>query len=130
MSLYCLSIIIKQRWCTLQVTNDKKSVRQIFNNNFSTIAMFKCVKKEFALDLINGNLYFNTPSSWIREEQEGNKGRGDVLEGTILSAHEKDASKFLSNLKKNKSIEFSHIKDMCFFERSRLKNIIVLVFTD
>lgn len=101
--------------------NDQKVVRQIFKNNFSTIAMFKCVRKEFALDLINGNIYFNTPSSWIREEQEGNKGRGDVLEGTILSAHEKDASKFISNLKKNKTIEFFAHKGYIFFRKKQIK---------
>lgn len=42
----------------------------------------RCTKREFAKKMLDeGELYFNNPINWIKEDENGNEGQGDRYEG-------------------------------------------------
>jgi len=103
-------------------TNSKLiPVESIFNFPFSTIMMFKCVsKKKFALGFQKGEIFLNHPSNWVKIEQDGNKGQGDLLEGTYFTTKTEDSSPFITQLKSDPSIEVIEQEDYSFFRRKEV----------
>ena len=71
-------------------------IKPVFNYDFSTVLVFKCTRKKFADSFLSGNIYFNKPKTWVRDEELGNKGRGDILEGTFLVCKSDDTSHFIN----------------------------------
>ena len=55
-------------------------------------------RKKYAQTFIKGEIRFSKPMSWIKEEDKGNKGKGDKLEGTFLSVKKNDKSEFIKLL--------------------------------
>ena len=61
------------------------TLKPVLNSKYSTRIIFRCTKRKFAEGIKKGKLFFNTPDAWIKEEEQGNKGQGDKLEGTFFS---------------------------------------------
>ncbi len=95
-------------------------VRPFFDFNFSTMMMFKCTQRKYAESIKKGNLYFGTPENWVKEELKGNKGQGDVLEGTFLTASLDDNTDLISGLKENKDIEHFEYKGNVYFRYKKI----------
>ena len=102
---------------------EKVFLRPLFDFRYSTMMMFKCTKKRFANDLKNGKLYFGTPENWVKEEQKGNKGQGDILEGTFFTTSLDDKEDLVLKLKKDKDIDCFDYNGRVYF---RDKNILKL----
>ncbi len=93
-------------------------VKSIFNFPFSTIMLFKCMsQKKYALGFQNGGIFLNHPANWVKLEQDGNKGQGDLLEGTFFTAKITDTSPFITQLKGDPSIETVEQQEYIFFRR-------------
>lgn len=101
---------------------------QVLNFNFSTKMLFRCTKREFAEDIKRGKFYFNIPQKWIEEEEKGNKGQGDSLEGTFLSALRDDDSEFIRKMKLNSQIEHFEYGDFIYFRKIDIKKLYCLCF--
>lgn len=101
---------------------------QVFNFNFSTKMLFKCTKREFAEGIKKGRFYFNIPKKWIEEEKKGNKGQGDSLEGTFLSALKDDDSEFIKKMKLNTEIEHFEYGDFIYFRKKDVTQLYCLCF--
>lgn len=100
--------------------------KRVFDFKFSTLMLFRCTRRRFANDFRNGKIYFNQPQKWIEEEEKGNKGRGDALEGTFISAKENDKSQFIEDLKKNYT---NFCKDgYIYFRRKEIADLYSLCF--
>lgn len=95
---------------------DLKNVefRPVFDFNFSTHLLFRCTQKKYANDFLKGKIRFNQPKAWIKIEEEGNKGQGDLLEG-VCYATKGDDSKFIENMKNNKLFEYISKNGMSYF---------------
>lgn len=93
-------------------------IKPVFNYDFSTVLVFKCTRKKFADSFLSGNIYFNKPKAWVRDEELGNKGRGDILEGTFLAAKSDDTSHFIENLKSSPGISNFEHNSVTYFRRS------------
>ncbi len=99
------------------------SMQRVLNFNFSTNMLFRCTNKKYANDFKRGRIRFNQPEYWIKEEEKGNKGLGDSLEGTFLTTNFNDNSEFINNLKKNDDLEY-FIKDYkLYFRRKNIKKL-------
>ena len=94
-------------------------LKPVLNFNFSTLLLFKCTKKKYANSFINGKLKFNKPRVWIKEEENGNKGQGDLLEGVVLSSEKKDNSEFIKSLKDNKRLEYFYEDNRIYFRKKQ-----------
>ena len=101
---------------------------RVLNFNFSTQMLFRCIEKRFAQSFINGEIRFSQPSYWIEEEQKGNKGKGDKLEGTFLSAKEGDKSDFINKLKQNKNINHFDYDGYTYFRKNSIEQLYCLCF--
>lgn len=97
--------------------------RRVFNYQFSTDVLFRCLPKKYAQDFIKGKIRFSKPSNWIKIEEEGNKGQGDVLEGIFFSTSSDDKSEFIINLKKKKNVEFFEKNKLIYFRNQRNLNL-------
>ena len=98
-------------------------MQRVLNFNFSTNMLFRCTTKKYANDFQKGRFRFNQPEYWIKEEEKGNKGLGDSLEGTFLTTNFNDNSEFINNLKKNDDLEH-FIKDYkLYFRRKNIKKL-------
>lgn len=102
--------------------------KPVLNFDFSTKMLFRCTKRKFAEDIKKGRFFFNTPLAWIREEEMGNKGQGDKLEGTFFSVRKDDNSEFIKLMKSNKEIEHFEYQNLCYFRKKHIKNIFCLCF--
>ena len=103
---------------------EKTRFRQVLNFNFSTDMIFKCTKRQFAEDLLNGNVFFNIPEKWIEMEEKSKKqGQGDSLEGTCLVTNRDDKSDFISNLKINSKFEHFEKREHLYFRNKDVKKI-------
>lgn len=99
------------------------NMKRVLNFNFSTNMLFRCTTKKYADDLKKGRFRFNQPEYWIREEEKGNKGLGDSLEGVFLATNYSDNSEFINNLKKDEDLEY-FVKDYkLYFRRKDIKKI-------
>lgn len=92
--------------------------KRVLNFNFSTYILFKCTQKKYAEDFMKGRFRFNQPKFWIEQEEKGNKGQGDSLEGVFLATNKNDNSKFIKNMKKNKDVEY-FVKDNLLYFRNK-----------
>lgn len=95
----------------------------ILNSNFSTHILFKCTQKRYADDFIKGRFKFNQPKFWIEEEKNGNKGQGDLLEGTFLATNVNDNSDFIKNMKNNRNIEYFTNSELLYFRNKNVKEL-------
>ena len=93
--------------------------RNVFNFSFSTILLFRCTKRKYAESFVKGKIFFNQTKNWIQIEKDGNKGQGDVLEGTFLSAKENDNSNFIKKLKKDSNLRIFMKMDLYILEGKR-----------
>ena len=93
------------------------------DSNFSTLMLFRCTRRDRAIQLQQGDLYFGSPQQWIDIEKKGNKGQGDVLEGTFMSAEISDNSSIIRALKINPTIEFFNHRGFVYFRRYSILNI-------
>ena len=97
--------------------------KPVFNFDFSTLMLFRCVKRHRAEQLQQGVIYFGSPHSWIQEEKIGNKGQGDILEGTFLSTFSSDSSDFIELLKNDPAFEWFIHKGFLFFRRKSVLDL-------
>lgn len=102
--------------------------KPVLNFNFSTILLFRCTRRKYAETFVNGEIYFNQPKNWIQYEKDGEKGRGDLLEGTFISARANDTSDFISNLKKDTNLEYFGKDEYTYFRRKGIENIYSVCF--
>ena len=72
-----------------------------FEYGFKTLILLKCTSSAFAQNLLKGELFLNTPQMWVAEEKKGNKGQGDLLEGTIITVPAHDTSPYVKALLAN-----------------------------
>ena len=104
------------------------SIKPIFNFNFSTMLLFRCTKRKYAEDFINGKIFFNQPKNWIQYEKDGDNRRGDILEGTFLSTNSSDSSPFVIQLKEDKSLYNFTENDMTYFRRKQIDDVYSICF--
>lgn len=102
--------------------------RNVFNFNFSTILLFRCTKRKYAESFVKGKIFFNQPKNWIQIEKDGNKGQGDVLEGTFLSAKENDNSNFIKKLKKDSNLTHFYENGFVYFRRKKIEKLYSICF--
>ena len=95
----------------------------VFDFQFSTCMLFRCTSKKYADELKKGRFRFNQPINWIKEEEKGNKGLGDSLEGVCLSTDYNDDSKFINDLKNNEALEYFIKDSKLYFRRKDIKNL-------
>ena len=88
-----------------------------FNCDFRTIMLFRCTKREYAESMRRGEIYLNTPRTWIEMEKKGNTGQGDLLEGTFFSAKSSDKSVYIEKLKTTAGIDSFEHNGYVFFRR-------------
>lgn len=104
------------------------TLKPVLNSKFSTRIIFRCTKREFAEGIKNGKFFFNTPDAWIKEEEQGNKGQGDKLEGTFFSVDKDNNSDFVNLLKSNNEIEHFEYETFCYFRKKNIRDLYCLCF--
>ena len=104
------------------------TLKPVLDSKFSTRILFRCTKREFAEAIKNGKFFFNTPDAWIKEEERGNKGQGDILEGTFFSVDKNDNSDFINSLKLNNKIEHFEYENLCYFRKKNIRDLYCLCF--
>ena len=97
--------------------------KPVFGFSFSTLMLFRCIKRKYAEKFRQGQIYFGSPKTWIELEQSGNHGQGDLLEGVFLSVNPDDESKYIKHLKSSSSVDFF---DHCGYTFFRRKDILSL----
>lgn len=101
-------------------------IKPVLNFNFSTHMLFRCIQKKYAEDFIKGKIRFNQPKVWIKQEENGNKGQGDSLEGVFLATDVNDNSRFINNLKKDDKNEFFLKNNLIYFRRKETTELYCL----
>lgn len=107
---------------------DNVMFKPVLNFKFSTRIVFRCTKRKYAEGIKNGKIFFNTPDAWIKEEEQGNKGQGDNLEGTFFSIDKNDNSDFINLLKLNNQIEHFEYDNFCYFRKKSIRDLYCLCF--
>ena len=102
--------------------------RAVFNFNFSTILLFRCTRRKYADSFVKGKIFFNQPKNWIQIEKDGDKGQGDVLEGTFLSVKEGDNSNFIERLKKDNNLTYFCKNGFIYFRRKEIEELYSICF--
>ena len=102
------------------------SLKRLFNYDFSTIMLFRCLPKRYALDFIKGKIKFGQPDNWIKEEEKGNKGRGDLLEGVMFSTTLDDNTSFINNIKSNVNFENFSSNNLLYFRNKHVRDLYCL----
>ena len=102
---------------------DNITPKPVFNFNFSTLMLFRCIQRHRAEQLRRGEIYFGSPQQWIDIEKEGNKGQGDLLEGVFLSTQINDNSDPIEALKTDSSLEHFDHCGYTFFRRKSVVNL-------
>lgn len=92
---------------------------QIFNSDFQVVTLFRCIPRKYAEEFLKGKIKFSKPINWIKIEEEGNKGQGDVLEGVFLSTDSNDKSKFINNLKKDETLNYFQKDNLIYFRNKK-----------
>lgn len=95
---------------------------RVLNPDFGIYVLFRCTKRKYAEDLLNGKIFFNTPNSWIGQEEKGNKGQGDILEGTFFTCKSIDNSDFIKHLKNNSKLEYFNHNNYTFFRKVGIRD--------
>ena len=90
--------------------------------------LFRCTKKRFAEEFRKGKIFFNKPKNWIQIEKDGNKGRGDILEGTFMSVKSNDTSNFINGLKQNKDYTYFDNEGFTYFRRKNIEDLYCVCF--
>lgn len=103
--------------------NKDTKFKPVLNFNFSTHILFRCTQKKYANDFLKGKIRFNQPKAWIKIEEDGNKGRGDSLEGVCLATNKDDNSKFIKDMKNNEAFEWFIKNDMVYFRNKETKEL-------
>ena len=106
-----------------RIVLDNVIPKPVFNFNFSTLMLFRCIQRNRAEQLCQGEIYFGSPQQWINIEKGGNKGQGDLLEGTFLSTQLGDNADFIKGLKTNSSFEYFDHGGFTFFRRKSVVNL-------
>ena len=99
---------------------------RVFNFDFSTMALLRCIEKKYAKDFRNGKVFFGKPINWINAGIKGDRGQGDKLEGTFLVAKEDDSSDFIKNLKKNENLAYIEDDGFIYFRKKGIENLYCL----
>lgn len=99
------------------------NAKAVLNFDFSIVMMFRCTQKQYAEQFKKGKLFFNTPHAWIQAENNGDKGRGDILEGTFFTANSNDSSNFIKSLKQNPNLNWVIDKNSIFFRRKDIESV-------
>lgn len=102
--------------------------KPVLSFNFRTLMLFRCTKRKYAQDFISGKIFFNTPRNWIKEEEKGNKGQGDCLEGTFFSAKSNDTHPFIAGLKSDANLTHFDNEGYTFFRRRNIENLPCVCF--
>lgn len=97
--------------------------KKVLSFSFATNILFRCTIRKYAEDFKNGRLRFNQPKYWISEEEKGNKGLGDCLEGVFLVAKENDNSSFILSMKNNSEYEHFVKSNKLYFRRKNIKEL-------
>lgn len=101
---------------------------RVLKFDFSTNMLFRCIDNKYAKTFIKGEIRFSQPKFWIEEEEKGNKGQGDKLEGTFFSAKVDDDSKFLKDLKSDKRLDNFNYDGYTFFRKKGIEQLYCLCF--
>ena len=117
----------EEKMITLDITKYVKP-KAVFDFNFSTILLFRCTRKKYAESFVRGEIFFNQPKNWIQYEKDGEKGRGDLLEGTFFSTNANDTSEFITKLKKDKSLNNFDYDGYTFFRRKGIEDLYSICF--
>lgn len=99
--------------------------KKVLDFDFSTIMLFRCTRRKFAQSFKEGKIYFNQPKNWIVEEINGNKGRGDILEGTFMAVYKDNYSE---STIKNEPITFIDANKLRHFRNKSIEDIYSLCF--
>lgn len=95
---------------------------------FSTSIIFRCMPKKYANDFIKGKIRFSMPINWVKIEENGNRGQGDILEGVSLATYKQDNSSFIANLKKASEIDYFEKGNLVYFREKSVLNLYSLCF--
>jgi tetratricopeptide (TPR) repeat protein len=87
---------------------------------FSTLMLFRCTKRKYAEQFVEGNLYFGTSRDWINIEK---KGQGDILEGVYKAVKTGTVSEEISKLKTDSQIDYFDSNGYTFFRRKEVLNL-------
>ena len=107
----------------IKIDNQNIIPRAVLQFDFSILMLFRCTKKEYAEQFLEGKLYFGTPGNWINIEKAGNKGQGDLLEGVCLSVLQNDDSELVKQLMLDPELECFDINEYTFFRRKDVLNL-------
>lgn len=100
-----------------------ETVHPLFRYDYDTLILLKCTKKTYADQLLNGLIYLNTPQNWVDQELRGNKGQGDILEGTLITVPAHENSIFSKDLLNNKLYDHFYNNMLLFFRRKNILNM-------
>lgn len=83
-------------------------------------AILRCTSADFARRLVNfGSIKFNTPQSWVEEEKQNGKGRGDFLEGAFAACDVLDIESVIANSQLYDDVYGETINGLTYFRRRR-----------
>ena len=97
--------------------------KPVFGFNYSTLMLFRCIRRKRAEQLLRGEIFFGSPKSWVEVEKNGNKGQGDLLEGVFLATHEDDSAALIQTLKADPTIEHFIQNGFLFFRRQAVLDL-------
>lgn len=104
------------------------SMNDNIKTGFSTSIIFRCMPKKYANDFIKGKIRFSMPINWVKIEENGNRGQGDILEGVSLATYKQDNSNFIANLKKTSEIDYFEKGNLVYFREKNVLNLYSLCF--
>lgn len=87
-------------------------------------ANLRATNRKYAKGFIElGSIKFNTPESWVKEEKENEKGRGDILEGAFAACNTLDIESVISYCKQYNDVYGETIDGLTYFRRERTMNL-------
>ncbi|NMA82730.1 MAG: hypothetical protein GX962_02575 [Epulopiscium sp.] len=87
-------------------------------------AILRCTNKKYAKRLVKlGSIKFNTPKSWVEEEKEKGKGRGDILEGVFAACNMLDVEGIISYSQQYNDVYGEIIDGLTYFRRKRTMDL-------
>ncbi len=83
-------------------------------------AILRCTNKKYAKQLVDlGSIKFNTPKSWVKEEKEKGKGRGDILEGVFAACDILDVEGIIFYSQQYNDVYVEIIDGLTYFRRKQ-----------
>lgn len=96
----------------------------MWNKPDDRLAILRCTSKKYAEALVyNGSIKFNTPRSWVEEENKSGKGRGDRLEGAFASCSIFDLQSIFAHHQRYNDVAAQTIDSLTYFCRKRTMNL-------